>query len=152
MAYSGVLAALICLPWFIADPQAFISRVGGALLLGESSVRTDSMSLGGLAAEFDLPLPRILLLVLFAIVVWAVVRAGRAWPEAEGAVPLLATALLMAGVLVLSTHAFYNHWWAVMALLAAGLACLRPRPGHGSVSDRTAEGRSGRAEAKPSVL
>lgn len=124
-----------CLPWFIADPAAFVDDTV-LFNLGRSDVNmpTSGIGLPAVAPSFDgLPLAVVTVLgVVLALVV--PLLAVRRWPSVWVAAPSAAFSLV---AVLVPARTFQNNYLVLVAALlpTAWLALANPLPGGGDVSE-----------------
>ncbi len=120
LAVAGAVA--ICVPWFAADPSAFLDGV--YRLHADAPARPDAPELYSLALQHGWTPPGVLLLAVLAAVVaaacWLVYRNPR-----TGNACLLAALVLFVAAL-LNKQSFYNQYWLPAQLLIVGL-CIDAR-------------------------
>lgn len=115
-AVSAGLASLVTLPWFLADPRAFLDD---ALLFNlELEPRLDSLSLftAAMNSGFRPPFALVGGLTLLAIAAALVLLPRTATGFVVGA------ALVQYVFDVLNKQSFFNHWWFVSGLLLLAVA------------------------------
>lgn len=109
------LAALVVAPFVLTAPGEFIEgTVTGHL---EIAPRVDAVSFGGFATALGVPWPSWVALLLLAGYVAAVFRPPRSAGET-----VLLSGLMSAAAFMSFSHAFFNYYWLVLALIPAGLA------------------------------
>ena len=136
----GGLAAVLILPWVVADPAAFLGDTVTTLLTFHPIRFANTWYLYALN-EHGVTLP---FAVTGAAMVGAVaVTAYAVWRRRPDVAELLRwLALVLAVANLVNKQAFYNQFWLVGALVAASLA-VRPQRGSATEPD------AGRSEPSP---
>lgn len=140
---TGGLAAVLVLPWLVADPEAFVEDTVTTLLTFHP-IRFANTWYLYLLNEHGMTLPfgvtAVVMLGAVAGSVWAVRRRQ---PDVDEVLRWMALVLAVASLV--NKQAFYNQYWLVAALVAASLAVVpRVRAGAGDdadVAEVTARGR-----------
>jgi hypothetical protein len=124
---TGGLAALLVLPWLVADPEAFVDDTVTTLLTFHP-IRFANTWYLYLLNEHGVTLPFVVtaavMLAAVAGSVWAV------WRRQPGVDEVLRwMALVLAVASLVNKQAFYNQYWLAAALVAASLAVVSRRGG-----------------------
>jgi hypothetical protein len=142
---TGGLAAALMLPWFVADPAAFVGDTVTTLLTFHPIRFANTWYLYALN-EHGVTLP---FAVTGAAMVGVVAVATHAvWRRQPGTAELLRwLALVLAVANLVNKQAFYNQFWLVGTLVAASLA-VEPR---GAASRGDDESSARQAHGLPTV-
>ena len=114
-AATVVLAALVVAPFLLTAPGEFLEGT----VLGHLQIapRRDAISIGGIATVLGGSWPTWVSLVLLGGFAAAFFRPPRSAGET-----VLTSAVMCAAAFMVFSHAFYNYYWLVLAMLAVGLA------------------------------
>lgn len=115
-ATSVGLAALVTVPWFLADPDAFLADAFSFHL--DLAPRLDSLSLFSAALNAGIR-PSFALVALLSLVT---VAAAAALLSRSATGFVLGCALVQYVFDVVNKQSFFNHWWLVSGLLLLAVA------------------------------
>jgi hypothetical protein len=124
-AFAAGAAAVLCLPWLIADPRAMFQDTVTFLIDYPASDRSSTVYALLDRAGVDLPVAVSGLAVLGAVI-WCSRRLTRHYAGPSDL--YMATALVLLVANLLNKQAYYNQWWLVGSLVLAAVAFAQRRP------------------------